>query len=299
MTSATWAGIIVALWSPIDEAGRPRVQDLTQNLEFVRQAGVRGALALGSTGEFLYLDSTQRKQLLEEIIGKAQNLKVIANISDLNPRVVADLGQFARAAGADAVALLPPHFYPFAQTDLVEFFVRAGEEADLPVFLYNFPERTGNRISLETIASVADRVRLAGVKQSGGEFEYHRALVELGREKNFVVFTGADTRLGEALSLGVAGCVSGLANAVPELIVEMYDAFEGHDLKKGALCSERLRVLGGLVERLEFPLNVRACMEARGLPVGAAKSIISPHTQLRYHQLTRDLRLLFQQWDLI
>src|SRR5947208_1685974 len=126
MTSAAWAGIFVALWSPTDDTGMPRVQVLT-----------------------------------EELV------------------VVTYFGQFARASSADAVALLPPHFYPLAQADLVEFFVRAGEAADLPVFLYNFPERTGNRISLETIGSVADRVRLAGVNQSGGEFEYHRALVEL------------------------------------------------------------------------------------------------------------------------
>ena len=73
---------------------------------------------------------------------------------------------------------------------------------------------------------LAERVPLAGVKQSGADFEYHRALVRLGREKNFVVWTGSDTRIPEAMALGVSGCVSGLANAVPELVVEVFKGMQ-------------------------------------------------------------------------
>ena len=299
MIAAPNEGIIVAVWSPTDEEGRPLTQDLANNLQFIRSKGVHGVMPLGSTGEFLYLDPAQRKHLLREVVEQAQGLTTIANISDINPRVVADLGRFAYATGASAVTVLPPYFYPMAQADLVEFFVQASEAAKLPLFLYNFPERTGNRISLETVAAVADRVRLAGVKQSGGEFGYHEALVQLGHEKGFVVFTGTDTRIVEAMGLGVAGCVSGLANAVPELVMGVYNGVKGHDPAQAALAGSRMRIVGTLVEGLEFPLNVRAAMEARGLAVGAAKSVVSPSTQSRYRQLVQDLKILFKKWDLI
>jgi 4-hydroxy-tetrahydrodipicolinate synthase len=299
MTGAPREGIIVAVWSPTDEEGRPLTQDLASNIQFIRSKGVHGVMPLGSTGEFLYLDPAQRKRLLGEVLEQAQGLTTVANISDINPRVVADLGRFAYSAGANAVTVLPPYFYPIAQADLVEFFVQASEAAKLPLFLYNFPERTGNRISLETIAAVADRVGLAGVKQSGGEFAYHEALVQLGREKDFVVFTGTDTRIVEAMSLGVAGVVSGLANAVPELVVSVYNGVKGHDPAQAALAGARMRILGTLMDGLEFPLNVRAAVEARGLAVGTAKSVISQSTQARYRQLVQDLKILFKKWDLI
>ncbi|MBI2497233.1 MAG: dihydrodipicolinate synthase family protein, partial [Opitutae bacterium] len=84
--------------------------------------------------------------------------------------------------------------------------------------LYNFPELSGTRINLETVAAFAQRAGMAGIKQSGGEFAYHRDLVALGRERNFSVFSGSDTRLPEVFALGVDGCIGGLVNIVPDLM---------------------------------------------------------------------------------
>lgn len=256
-------------------------------------------MALGSTGEFLYFDVETRKRFLSQAIELAAPLPVIANITDIRPRAVAELGRHARESGAAAVALLPPHFYPVAQDDLVEWFVRAGEAANLPLFLYNFPERTGNRIGIETIAVVVDRIRLAGVKQSGAEFDYHRALVQLGREKNFAVLTGTDTRLVEAMQMGAAGCVSGLANAVPEPLVEIFGAVNAGAPERAVTAAERMKTIGALVEQVEFPLNVAAIIQARGLAVGQPKSLISQATQARCQQLVSQLQSLFRQWGWI
>jgi 4-hydroxy-tetrahydrodipicolinate synthase len=253
-------------------------------------------LALGSTGEFLHLDMPTRKAILDQAV--ASGLPVLANISDIRPKTVAELGQSAKWAGAAAVSILPPYFYPMAQEDLVEFFVRAGEAAQLPVFLYNFPERTGNRIELETVAAVADRIDLAGVKQSGAEFGYHKDLVQLGREKNFVVMTGSDTRLPEAMQMGVTGCVSGLSNAVADLLVAIFAAVKAGDPERAGTAIDQMRKLGTLVEQLEFPLNVAAIMQARGLTPGHPKTIVSVATQRRYQKLVEDFRRLFQEWKI-
>ena len=83
---------------------------------------------------------------------------------------------------------------------MLEFFLRAAEAVDLPFCLYNFPELTGNRIGLETIAAFAERAPMAAIKQSGAEFAYHRPLIRLGHEKGFTVFSGADARLPEVFS---------------------------------------------------------------------------------------------------
>lgn len=294
-----WEGVFCALWTPLDPRGRLRQETLDANLKFLRDSRVRGLLPLGSTGEFLQLDVAARTEFLEKVVSRAGGLSVIANISDIRPGVVAKLGQFAKTVGAGAVAVLPPYFYPVAQSDLIEFFVRAGEAARLPLFLYNFPERTGNRIALETVSAVADRIPLAGVKQSGADFDYHRALVQLGREKNFVVFTGSDTRLPEAMAMGVIGCVSGLANAVGDLVVEIYEGIRSSNPEGAAVSQERMQALGQKIDQLEFPLNVAAAMEARGFSPGHPKSIVSPATQRRYQNLVEELKGLFRKWTLI
>lgn len=297
--SAPKEGVIAALWTPTDAHGRVLRAELAVLVEFLRAKGVHGLMVLGSTGEFPHIEPGARKELLETVVSMAGSLSIMANVSDIRPAVVADLARSARALGAQSVAALAPWFFPLAQDDLQEFFVRTGEAAGLPMFLYNFPERTGNRIALDTIAKVAARTTVAGVKQSGAEWEYHQPLVALGREKGFVVFSGNEARLAEAMALGVAGSVSGLANAVPELVVEIFTAVKLGDMDRAERATARTREVTRLVDGLEFPLNVAAAIEARGLPVGQPKSIVSAATRGRYERLVVALRSLYQGWGLV
>ena len=297
--SAPKEGVITALWTPTDNHGKVLREELAVQIQFLRERGVHGLMVLGSTGEFPHLEPGARMEFLETVLSMSGPLSIMANVSDIRPSVVADLARSARGLGAQSVAVLAPWFYPLAQDDLQEFFVRTGEAAELPLFLYNFPERTGNRIALDTISKVAARTKVAGVKQSGAEFEYHQPLAALGREKGFVVFTGNEARLAEAMALGVAGCVSGLANAVPELVVEIFSAAKRGAPAGAERASRRAREVTRLVDGLEFPLNVAAAMEARGLPVGQPKSVVSAATRGRYERLVAALRSLFRDWSLV
>ena len=73
---------------------------------------------------------------------------------------------------------------------MLAYFLHVADVVDLPVMLYNFPELAGKRIELETIAAFAEQAQMIAFKQSGAEFEYHRELIALGREKGFVVMSG-------------------------------------------------------------------------------------------------------------
>lgn len=293
-----WQGIYAALWTPTDENGRLQSSVLKANVRFIRQFPIQGFLALASTGEFIYLDLETRKKLLTQVIDLADPLPVIANISDINPRVVADLARFAKKAGAAAVTLLPPYFYRFSQNELVEWFVAAGQAARLPLFLYNFPELTGNKIELKTIEAVCKRTHVAGIKQSGAEFAYHKPLIRLGRKNDFVVFTGADLFLADVLKQGAAGCIGGFANVIPDLMTDVVIGRQENDLARVHLAGARINQLWKIVEPLGFPLNVAAAMEARGLPPGQPKAILSNATRQLYARKIQELRSAFKKWKL-
>ncbi len=285
-------GIIPALWTPTDASGQVLEAALRRQLERVQAGGVHGLMVLGSTGEFPLLDLSERKRVIEIVKRHAPGLPAMAHVSDIRLSTVIELGRHAQALGCAALSVLPPWYFSVAQDDLAEFFVRVGEACGLPLFLYNFPERTGNRVALETIAAVADRVPVAGVKQSGAEFTYHRELVALGRQKNFIVLTGADTRFAEALTIGCTGCVSGISDALPKLMVSVYDAFSGGDPSAVATATAKVAAVGALLDTLEFPLNVGALVEAAGLPAGEYKSAVSPRTAARRAELVVRLREL-------
>ncbi len=291
-------GILAALWTPTDAGGDILPNALATHLSFLKGTGGHGVLAVGSTGEFPLLTIGQRRRALELTAELAAPLPVVANISDIRPRAVAELGRAARELGLPAVAIMAPGFYPSGQDDLLEHFLHAAESAGRPVFLYNFPELTGTRIELETVAAFARRAPMAGIKQSGGEFEYHEALVRLGREEGFVVFSGADTRLPEALALGACGCIGGLVNIASELMVRIYRI--GREGAAGGMAPalERLRAVGAVVDRLAFPLNVAAGMAARGLPTGEPKTRVSARSREIYAGIVDELGRLFLEWGM-
>lgn len=291
-------GIYSAQWIPTDSGGRLDRAALAAHLAFEKRAGIDGVLGLGSTGEFPHFSPDERKHVLAAIVELAAPLPVIANITDIRPRAAIELGRFAKSLGLPAVALMPPIFFPMSQDDVLAYFLHVAEAVDLPVMLYNFPELCGKRIDLATIAAFADRAPMCAIKQSGGEFAYHRDLIALGREKGYVVMSGADLRLTEVFALGAAGCTGGLVNIVPELMLDIHRSSAAGRPGDAAVSAARMVELGKVIDQLAFPPNVAAGLAARGFAPGVSKSVLSPKSQGLSAKIESELRALFVQWGL-
>jgi 4-hydroxy-tetrahydrodipicolinate synthase len=218
---------------------------------------------------------------------------VIANISHIRPRAAIELGLHAKTFGVAAVALMPPMFFPVSPADMLAYFLHVADAVGMPVMLYNFPELAGKRIELATIAAFADRAPMIAIKQSGSQFDYHRDLVALGREKGFVVMSGADTRLPEAFALGAAGCIGGLVNIVPEVMVRIDRTCRQNEPGDVAEATATIEETGRIIDRLAFPVNVAAGLEARGFDPGVPKSIVSTESRALYGQIVAELTAVF------
>ncbi|MBL9188594.1 MAG: dihydrodipicolinate synthase family protein [Opitutaceae bacterium] len=292
------SGIFSAQWLPTDSGGALDRASLAAHISFERRAGISGVLALGSTGEFPHFTVEERKRALATVAEIAAPLPVIVNVTDIRPRAAIELGRFAKSLGLPAIALMPPVFFPVSQADMLAYFLHVAEAVDLPVMLYNFPELTGKRIDLPTVAAFAERAPMCAIKQSGGEFAYHRELIALGREKNFAVMSGSDTRLPEVFALGASGCIGGLVNLVPELMVAIDRVHRLGLPGDAAAAAAAMRDLGRIIDQLTFPLNVAAGLEARGFAPGAPKSIVSPESRVLYTKIVGELMALYRHHQL-
>jgi 4-hydroxy-tetrahydrodipicolinate synthase len=217
---------------------------------------------------------------------------VIANVSDPQHRRAIDLVVHAAESGAAVAAVLPPWYYAMEDRDIAEFFATIGRASNLPLMLYNYPEMTGKKISLETIRRVAGAVPVVAVKQSGAEFGYHNELLRLGQELGFVVLSGADTRFEEVLKLGCTGTISGLANAAPQALHTIYENF-----RLGTSSPAESRLIASIahaIRDLAFPLNVQAAIAGRGFETGVPKNPISKKTQEAYDLAVSKIREIFQ-----
>ena len=283
-------GIWTALWTPTDENGALKKEALDKHLDFLLSRGVNGIALCGSTGQFPYLSVATRKELLHHVVEKIGPNRVFVNISDIRQANVKELAQHANEEKVAAVMLLPQMYYPYEQLDLTTYFVTMAKIANRPLILYNYPECVRNRIEMETIDNVSGEVPLLGIKQSGSDFAYHRQLIDLGRKYGFNVYTGSDTRLQEAFTLGVVGNIGGMSNALPELIVKLYQSFKKNDLVAMKDASDKIAAIGRLLSRVPFPVSIAALMEAKNLEPGAHKEILSPTTLYEYGELVLALR---------
>ena len=214
------AGIYPAIITPFDAAGALDLGALGAFLDFQREAGVDGYCACGTNGEGTSLSVDERKRVLDAVIAGGGGLPVIAGTGACSVTDAVELTTYAGRAGAEAVLVLPSFFFPKPDArGLAAYFRRVLDASSVPVLLYSIPQFSGIPVTDEVLDLLAGHPRLAGVKDSAGD--WGRSCEFLAR-RELAVYCGDDTLLARFLGGGAVGCISGVANAFPELLVDVW-----------------------------------------------------------------------------
>ena len=107
------------------------------------------------------------------------------------------------------------------------------------MLLYNFPQVCGLELAPETVAALSEHPNIIGMKDSSGDVEGVRKIIAAA-PKGFQTLVGSASTLFESLELGACGAILALANAFPELCVEIYDASRSGDYKGAHLLAQQL-----------------------------------------------------------
>ena len=102
---------------------------------------------------------------------------------------------FSTTASVNSVVVAPPPYYPTAQSELLSYISRLTARLPLPVFLYNMPSLTKVRIEPETVLAAANLPGVVGLKDSSGDWENTRAILE--RFPGFAVFPASESMMSE------------------------------------------------------------------------------------------------------
>jgi len=264
-----FAGINVAAVTPHGKRGdEPDIAATLELIDFLCAAGVQGITLLGSTGEFVNLDSDDRVRMAYLAV-KRSRVPVLAGVSHSTLDGALALGREATAAGAAGLLVMPPYFFRYGQPEVREFYMRFAEEIGhaAPLYLYNIPVFT-NAIARETAAELLASGHFAGIKDSSGDWEYFEALLRQAQDHAFTLLVGHDSIFARARMAGADGIVSGIACAVPELLLSLDRA-----IQEGAAAEiERLDVrLQEFVHRIEgfpAPIGIKAALAERGIKTG-------------------------------
>jgi 4-hydroxy-tetrahydrodipicolinate synthase len=210
------------------------VAGLERLIEHILGGGVHGLFILGTTGEAPSLSYRLRYELIDRVCGQVrERVPVLVGITDTSFVESVNVARKAKDAGAQAVVLAPPYYFPAGQSELLEYLQHLTHELPLPLFLYNMPSHTKLVFEPETIRAAAEFPGVAGIKDSSGNMIYFRQLQSLLKDHpDFSVLMGQEELLAEAILLGGHGSVCGGANLIPELYVELYNAACSKDLLK-------------------------------------------------------------------
>ncbi len=195
-----------------------------------------GLAVLGTNSEANSLSLVERMNLLDALAAAgipAARMMPGTGCCALNDSV--ELTRHAVGHGAAGVLMLPPFFYKGVSDDglfasYAEVIERVAD-ARLRIYLYHIPQVSQVPISLSLIERLLQAYPgvIAGIKDSSGDWNNTKAMLERFQPQGFDVFAGSETFLLATLRSGGAGCITATGNVNPAAIARLYRTWQQPD----------------------------------------------------------------------
>ncbi len=250
--------MVVATITPLSPDGSSLDLDaVAPYAAFLEQHGADGAFVCGTTGEGVLLSIDERRRVVAAF-REALTGALIVHAGAQTTADTVELAEHAREVGADAVAVIPPPYFPLDADALTAHFVAAARAAaPLPFYCYAFAARSGYPLPVEVIGRIGRAVdNLAGLKVSESPFERVEPYLDLG----LPVLIGSEPLISRGLARGAIGTVSGLSAAFPDVVRANLDAAD-----EGA--AQRLGELRAALDAVGLIAGAKYVLGRRGLPV--------------------------------
>jgi len=262
-------GIIPALVTPVDQDECVDEKQLRVLIEHVLKGGVHGLFIMGSTGEFYGLSFQEKIRALQITVDQAKGrVPVIMGASEITTKSCIKLVKAAKETGADAVSVLTPFLVTPNETELYLHYQRIAEAEDIPITLYNNPDRTHVSLSPVLVERLADIPNIAGIKDSSGDLSLMAEYIRRTDGKKFGVMSGKDSIILAALVYGAVGAVAATANVFPKLVVSIYEQYMAGHLQEALDAQYRLNPLRMAFGLGSWPVVTKDALNLLGINVG-------------------------------
>jgi dihydrodipicolinate synthase/N-acetylneuraminate lyase len=283
------AGVYAAAITPRRE--RQVDVDLGAMLEVIDFLGaqpVQGIVLFGATGEFVHFTLEERSRYVA-LLAKRSRVPVMANVSHSTLDGAVMMVEEAMTAGIAGVLIMPPHYYRYSPGTVEAFLLEFASQAAkrLPVFLYNIPAFT-DAISTESVERLMATGMFAGIKDSSGDPRVLEELIRIRAKHPFTLLVGHDRLFATARRKGADGAISGVACAVPELLVALDRMLCSGDEAKAETLDARLHEFLGAICELPVPAGIKSAAAVRGIKSGPLCAPPGPELQKKIEN--------FQSW---
>ena len=279
--------ILTAMVTPFDERGDVDEDAAVALMHHLIEHGSDGLVVCGTTGEAATMDDDEHLGVIELAVSEMKGMcPVIAGVGSNDTRHAVKLTERATELGPDALLSVNPYYNRPSRRGIVAHYGEVVRATELPILLYNIPQRTGSDMSNDLLAELAQLDHIEGVKQANPD--------NLAKVDGLTVYAGNDEMLADVLDLGEAGGILTSSHLFGEEMHRMVDEPERRrEIDQGlqdvyremaiapAACSiksalELIGVRAGRPRLPYVPLDeselsvVRAMLERHGVLVTAA-----------------------------
>jgi 4-hydroxy-tetrahydrodipicolinate synthase len=296
-----WSGVFAATLLPfhddlsIDEAG---LRSYVRYLASVD--GMTGLVCNGHTGEVMSLRPAERAVVTRIVADEVgDRVKVISGVCAEGSLEAIDDARAAKAAGADAILLMPPHHwlrFGRARNTALGFVQDVAEGADIPIIVHQYPDWTKASYSLSEMIEIARISQVVAIKMGTRDMSRleHDYRVLKQEVPDVPQLTCHDEYLLASLLSGSDGALVGFAGFVPELIVALVRAALSGDLAEAKRVQEQVYQFNWMIYRFGEPSGdahqrMKVAMTLQGrFPSITVRPPLRPIAEVEFEQLRQE-----------
>ena len=195
--------ILTAMVTPFDGRGELNEDAAVRLMEHLLSHGSDGLVLCGTTGEAPTLSDEEKLRLIalavQEIRPSHPEATIVAGVGHNDTRHTVELTARVSELRPDALLVVNPYYNRPSRRGLVRHFEEVARATDLPIVLYNIPQRTGQDMANDLLEELAQIDNIAAVKQANAD--------NLKKLDGLSIYAGNDDLLADVLDLGEPGGV--------------------------------------------------------------------------------------------
>ena len=266
-TAKRLRGVLSPVLTPFEADGTPSASRFLRHCRWLLEQQV-GLAVFGTNSEANSLTVAEKRALLEHLVASGiPGARLMPGTGACALPDAVELTRHAVQLGCAGVLMLPPFFYKGVSDEgLFRGFAQvidAVADERLRIYLYHIPPVAQVGISPALIERLMARYpgTIAGIKDSGGDWQHTALLLREYQPAGLDVFAGNETLLLDTMRAGGAGCITATGNVNPAAIAALYRHWQEPD-----------------ADARQQHLNaVRAAFQAHPI-IPAMKAVIAWHT---------------------
>ena len=248
------------------------------NMEVYAGSALDGVVIMGSNGEYVTLDETEKLRLIEAGTASIASRKVVmAGTGVESTRGTIALTRRAAEMGIDYALIVTPHYYTprYDQAAYLAHYHAVADASPVPIIVYVMAAYTGVDLPTALVAELSSHPNIVGIKDSGGNAPKVGEMIATA-SPDFAVLAGSASFLYPALCLGATGGILALGNVAPAACKKIERCFDlgDHDAAR----AQQLKLLApnaAVTSRFGIP-GLKAALDTVGLHGGAPRPPLQP-----------------------